>query len=685
MSASAQLIDETSIRLPHPSVEGATQVAPTQDSFAYEGNRLWDEVQTLQQDYSNNALVTLVAPPSTQLTDLSQSYIEIEGYYNVPANNQCIGGTWWQDQRKGLGICKTDSALTQQCLGLIVNGAVRGANYTLWEGANEVLAIGDLFEIVQLSTPVTYNNGTDTLTHLTPDTKEGAFETFDVDPAQVLRARGAIVRVTSLTSHVDAGNTIRYGIGGLEFVTSTSPWNNYGVVLARGQGYVNTEPLYLVRLNAMNTGDAALAELQSGQLMYALQGGFSKDVCIQAGYTFSPFVSGVTVPTFFGPSLFRDVTLDFNGTTVVQSQGNAQPYCAMADVIKNEPASEKENAIVSRGVSLGHPALARDYYMASLPDLTLDAGAEGKVLGGKNGFSLVYRFSDIGMRTNGHLLPANTQMRVQFRIQPSNITYYRHFDDISTGDTGIADTYLAGAPFAPGDWSSGELANTQLPNLQFGKIKMMVARKELKPERILELQATTRPFKLEFQRVVSYVEFLQPTARNVSIINALGGQTPTSVYAFVTSTAALQGTDQTGYAGIFTSEMYQFNIQNAYLQLGGSRYYPLQPYSQDIPFPTDGDCFTRQKDIAQVYQMYRSTCDPHPFLSSNDFAKLQPLCFQISNRSMGTHDEVVDTSLQFKMNLTTEPNFQWAVVLVAFRDGVIEFDKDSRVSVANEQ
>ena len=59
--------------------------------------------------------------------------------------------------------------------------------------------------------------------------------------------------------------------------------------------------------------------------------------------------------------------------------------------------------------------------------------------------------------------------------------------------------------------------------------------------------------------------------------------------------------------------------------------------------------------IPQLYDMYLETVADAPFLTSADFQKIQPLCFQIGAGAKGTWDVAEDTSVQFNGTLNIAP------------------------------
>ena len=55
---------------------------------------------------------------------------------------------------------------------------------------------------------------------------------------------------------------------------------------------------------------------------------------------------------FLSAALFNDVTLEVNGVSVVPSQGIAQPYAVVMNVIKNEGFAERADGDLTKGYEL---------------------------------------------------------------------------------------------------------------------------------------------------------------------------------------------------------------------------------------------------------------------------------------------------------------------------------------------
>ena len=449
-----------------------------------------------------------------------------------------------------------------------------------------------------------------------------------------------------------------------------------------------------------------------GETYVEVQGYFLKAAAVDYQDSLS-----VTTSPMLAAMLFRDVTLEINGTTVVPSQGLNQPYCTVASMIKNRPYTDRITEDITECLILDSAGSGATWNQDFDPlPVTPDdgtavvntvinnifkrfpqylqlytsgeyrrrqiylEGAAGQPASAARAFSLKLRLADLGFDTRGAWLPPNTTMRLRM-VRSSDNALVR-------GMPAQIAALGGGALTAPPFTISGQ------------GIRAFVARKTLKPHVLQELTAAQieRPLKVPYEQIRATATFFAAGVQNMTVVGALSGPTPKCVYAFTMRADTLNQTIPGG--GVWSPAMALAPAQNVYwnnvtLSLGGSRTYPVHPFSQSPGvftrnFPNNNwlsggaaDLSTNAGalDLAQIYEMYRTTCNPLPFLKAEDFTNIQPLCFQITHDSIDGWDEAEDVSLQFKGNFTGDPGYTYVLLLVSFTDGIIEIRATGETSV----
>lgn len=419
---------------------------------------------------------------------------------------------------------------------------------------------------------------------------------------------------------------------------------------------------------AMTDIDASYVRIRG---YYDFTGTGGQDIFKAAAGVMSP-LNGTVAPTqMLSCALFKDATIELNGTQVVASQGVAQPYCHLANVIKNEPYDVRASGKYDRGYILDQPSAAT---VADRAIVTLyDGGALARVTnqgrlerveaffsevqpivaesGSARPFDLKIRLSDMGLRTYGGWLPPNVRMRVQVQRHDTNF--------LVSG--AIAEVTDAAPVFTVTDAT------------------LFLARRNLKPSVMDDLLRvwSSDTLKLPMSKIRSNVSWQTAGATTVNVINALAGPTPECVYGFTVPQTAILGT-QTGTEPPFFTNCGQA-WTNATLSVGGTRTFPAQPL---VMTPYTG---AHSHTMSQLYDMYLETVsnEDAPFLTSADFQNIQPICFQIGGASKGTWDEAEDTSVQFNGTLAAAPfgGVAWALVLISFTPSVVEFTEAGEVVV----
>lgn len=416
------------------------------------------------------------------------------------------------------------------------------------------------------------------------------------------------------------------------------------------------------------------------------------DLTTEGDYDPNSHATVAPVP-FLAAALLNDVTLDINGVSVIPSQGTAQPYAMIANIIKNEGHVEQLVGDETKGYTMDDwetrdvniAAGANNLVTSNIGAYTRQLMYFGKKIPNTGSpttsspgltFSLTYRLSDAGLRpTTGKWLPPNTSFR--FRGRRSK------------------DSFLIGG----GSYEvSGNPAATPpiygcLPIFKFTDAKMYVSRKTLDVDAydgymnswqgVDDIPPT--PMRFPFQAIKTFVHYCQQ-GTDISIVGALGGPTPKAVMAIPVPTKCLNGTNNGDTPLQHMRLEADYVWSNVTLSVGGARTYPVHPLTTKTGTYNDGATTWDAPgtyDLAEIYQMYRSICDGAPFLSSSQFHQIQPLCFQIGSRS-DAMDFVDDVTIQFDGTISSATlgvKNSWALILIAFHNSILELDHTGETKV----
>ena len=623
------------------NVAKSFDVPETQDSVAYGGNRLWDIIlpnEAPSQSSPGQAL-TWEIPMSTAMTSIDESSLVIQGHYELTNNDGTAAGNTRNldfdgnvgDKYGGIGDPIPLKGVVTQIAP--VGGQANQLEFTL---GSPVLQQGGVFK-----------RGTQEYACDAGDLV--VFTDFDnsiLDKAIDDVELNQPLKVVSFTKQ--AGTT-----------TAPSIIIDFGRAITLISG---TNPV-----PGTGANDYDLAEF--GAFNIAFWNG-----------------STLTTPAFLSALAFDDLTIEINGTTVVPSQGKEQPYAVISNVIKNEPYAQREAGNRLRGYMIGTEEAGQ--LSGEDSKASVGTGANGAIQlayeqirrrmymdvdstvnSKKRNFELTYRLADAGLRAYQNWLPPGSTMRIRARITQGQMM------QMDCNSTGVG---YANSPFGP------------MPQFKLQQCNLLVARKELNEVAEAQLQAAwvERPMKVPFERVRTFIQFVTGGANSVNVVGALAGPTPKAVYAYAISMAAVGG-NATGEYNPARLIPPQFAVwQDCRLSIGGARTYPVQPLTMGVS--GTGGSFGPQC-MSQLYQMYLSTCNEAPFLSShNVFNHIQPVCFQIENKSDG-FDVAEDVSVQFQGTLVPKvetdgagvqiPIPNWALILVSFTDSVVEIDNSLETTV----
>jgi len=601
-----------------PQVAGVGEVRTTQDSVAYGGNHLWDTVQPQEPvgQSSQGSILTWQVPSSSSMTDLNESFIRIEMYWQ-----------WYNNTGGGI-----------QAIGGLKNEGGRGVPLQEFTTV-PAPGTGDVFA---------FANGTGTglrgaVTYITGDAGREVLVTLSLSAVNVPTANHAGAAAINTTAPP----------GSIAFLPTAAAacditFENGGATVGGTFTIAADGSVVITSAHAVAAGPYSL---QPFSITYH-------------GYDTRRY--NVTVPPAVSLALFNSVSLEMNGAIVYPSQGVAQPYAALANVLKNEPAAEREAGELDRGYIFNQMyefdegseerrfiCLTRDQDVSNT-----QAGGEAHSQAQKVTFTV--RLADIAMRTNGTWLPPDTQLRIRAR-RCEDLSLIQRISDAAAGDA---------------DWTALMAAANNF-SVQISSADLYVARKTLKPhvaQRMAEAWPE-RPLTVPFEAVRTFTSWHGVADTTVNVVGALAGPTPTCVYAFFVSQAGINGTGADGKSPLFACAPDDgTTLSNVSLSIGGARTYPVHPYqgAANTRFPGN---------VAQLYQMYRMTANGHPFLRSQDMAALRPVCFQIGTRGHSHMDSMEDVSVQFKATLSAPQAAAYCVVLVSFTDSTLELDVSGRVDV----
>jgi len=711
-------------------------VPETQDTVAFGGSQWWDIVppQETAANTQPNQFMTWQVAPSMEMTDLNQSFLQIQGYFDFnPTAAQLASGATKSPQP----ICG-DPLEIPNAVRLIARAGndnkITPPSYptAVHTAGSEAFTQPDAIEVPSETVPregggnypwylvgfdVTQGNGAVSATQGGVASDVGDFKSTGVNQGfqfilgdsapsvgQVLQLTKADAQPGPTTLNgaiVPGGNGQKFvqpvtaadkrALGQTLYLSSQLPVNQTSETANIIKGY----PANTYAFSGIDTGISNNTQVTFVQFFWVC--GFDTDPvfgsenstgaagrnaagnpnllmgsseCRLAMYQNADMTVTPLLPAF----LFNDVTLEINGTQVVASIGTDQPYAMVANILKNEPLSERHAGSQDRAYYLGESAKGyvgvaegdkgrRDMFIQNETNFSEDANRTLRAV------TMTYRLADCGFRTHGGWIPPASQIRLRAKLaEPTNLTY------ISNYKPGVMD-------------------KLQRPQWNFQKAELMVARKVLTPHAQAAFADTWNitPCKLWFEQIRVFRQSYAAGQKNVNIINALAGPSPKAVWVFVIPESDINSTNigsrkmnlRPGAAQSGTDPSVYW--QNVRLSIGGSRTYPIQSWTGYAQNQSgSGDAFGnpaiqgRDFNVSQLYQMYQTTCNDKPFLSSADFSMLmQPICFQLEERTYdGAWSPGEDTSIQFSGQFSGAFADRYNVMLVSFTDSIVEINKD---------
>jgi hypothetical protein len=332
-----------------------------------------------------------------------------------------------------------------------------------------------------------------------------------------------------------------------------------------------------------------------GESYIYVQGYYQLDADVLAGNL------SVTTPPFLSACLFNDFTLSINGTQIVASQGIAQPYAMVANIIKNQSSSDRANGQLTEGYLL-------DPYGGTQITAGVNASSDQRRVlymekaaanSAARPFGLVYRLADAGLRTKGGWLPPNVQLQIRARRTQPNFM-------------------RIGAP------AEVTAAN---PVFVFTSATAMIARKILSTESRARIENiwNSQPLRLPFERIRTSVNWFQAGAQDINLSNQIAGPTPSAVMVFVIQDTAINQTSTGVDNPMALAPLGNTAWQNVSLSVGGARKYPVQPLSMLTNTSYDPNVAGNTLDLGVAYQLYRACANESPFLNDIDFTNILPL------------------------------------------------------------
>lgn len=628
------------------AVADAFKVPGTHSSIAQGGNQLWDIVppQETASDASPGTFLTWQVPASSEMTDINQSFLRIEGTFEIDQNDPepFIGRTqelpcsifafynWTKFLRDNNLAPNTDLSgfPDDPVAGSMNEGSpappqIAGAKTKYGDPCDDVYVLAlattrqEGLSEVKIDGMLQLKGFTGQY-QLSPDTDRNVRNSAN---NQIVRVIGTQLNTGSTNGNLQPGGP------------------TFEIQDQNGYRYAQ----YFWVTGLPNVIDF----IDDGEALYITPA--SLHLYNRNGTTTVPFL-----PSF----LFNDLTIEVNGQQVVASQGTDQPYAMLANVIKNVSGTEKVAGNVDRAYYLGDTGRGqagelegnegrRDAYLTTLAD-------DRNPLDRK--FTLTYRLSDAGFRTLGSWLPPSTEIRVRTKLNYDNFLTY---DD---------------------NYGEGIFDHLSHPQFKLQRAELFVARKVLKPLAKRDFDETWQNMtcKVPFEQVRVFRQSYDAGQQTINIINALAGPSPKAVYVFAIADTDIQGKNLGANP---TKLKIGENIDgagktvhwtDARLSIGGARIYPVQAYSGY----DQGQIFDRNFNTSQVYQMYQSTCNSAPFLSSSDFSLIMtPLCFQLEEHHLGGMSQGEDTSIQFAANLSATQKDRFSILMVSFTDAICEISQ----------
>jgi len=724
------------------SVLQSFTVPSTQDTIAMGGNQLWDIVppQETASQTQPGQFMTWQVPASMEMTDLNESFLQIEGYFDFSKSSATAAST------SPIKRC-ADALEIPYAVKAIVKVDTGGIYPPMEPGGvtPDILTppapitdavnggYGDwylmFFDVTENASPDQTNAGNPTtggINYDLSDSDEFKYIDYQGLAGDSKIVPGQLIKITRNLAGVRAGvqadeaaglgqsfNTPPHAesnaaVGEVLLISDTVPLNKNGGNLNTKTDHSgnNTYPANVFQFGEVNISTDPNNADNRGRFYQAfwvcgLRDGTrfdTQDCCtttqgsIQNGGGDPAKVmeniacrvsifnnENLTVPVSLPAFMFNDVTLELNGTQVITSLGQDQPYAMLTNVLKNEPyhirkAGEQDRAYYIGDCGKGLQGLRegdkgrRDMFLKGQSQYRDLSTAQASM---QQNFSMTYRISDCGFKTWGSWVPPATEIRLRTKL--ADLTNM---------------TYMTG-------YKKGIMDYVQRPYWQFTKAELLVARKVLTPHARDAFSDTwgITPCKLWFEQVRVFRQSFDGSNQTINIINALAGPSPKCVFAFAIPESDILGKDLGSNPtnlrlGAPLSGSTAVYWEDARLSIGGARTYPIQAWSgfsqnenDVLDSPWKGQA--RNRNIAQLYQMYQSTCNEAPFLTSADFScMIQPLCFQLEEKHHGSSwSPGEDTSIQFSARLSAAQSDRFTVMLVSFTDSIVEITKDLDTTV----
>lgn len=349
-------------------------------------------------------------------------------------------------------------------------------------------------------------------------------------------------------------------------------------------------------------------------------------------------------------AIFSDYEITINGTVVRPNSGFLTPYSTLFDVLVNENKPWVENRDYT-GVYIWDTIdrAADDNYAENIGaaqrrDLLITGTA---ATASTRKFSLMFKLRDIWNTTDA--LPPGCEMRL--RLTRANSSFFTQGGD----------------------------AGTALPDLKIEQARVYMRRLRLTDEAQAALQTTIlkEPARINFQRIKMFSQRFPSGTQEVFVNQALPGPRPSRVIAAYIRQNSLNGTQ--GYPAYAIRTEDDQVLSDIYLQLGDTRMYPLQAFSQ-----SENSTFGTTLDLAQQYEMYQTCARYNAALASSQLTNISFYAFNTSksgDTSVGTFDINEEVALDFHCRVSAAPTEAFSIMLFSWTDSVCEIDSSGAVTM----